>query len=142
MTSIVVDSSAMVAILTRESGHEWLTAELAAAADRIIAAPTALELGIVLEARAPGAVGIGRRALRAAGVTVAEFDEQLADRAMDAWRRFGKGRNPAALNFGDCFTYALAEQVGLPILCVGDDFAQTDLPVLRPPQPSRATKPR
>jgi len=47
--------------------------------------------------------------------------------------RFGKGRHPAALNFGDCCTYALAEQTGLPILCVGNGFAHTDLPVIRPP---------
>ena len=49
-----------------------------------------------------------------------------------AWHRFGKGNHPAALNYGDCFTYALAARTELPVLCVGDDFARTDLEVIRP----------
>ncbi len=52
---------------------------------------------------------------------------------MSGWRRYGKGRHPAALNFGDCFTYALAERTGYPVLCTGDDFAATGISVLRPP---------
>jgi len=71
--------------------------------------------------------------LRDARISVEPFDAELADRATDAWRRFGKGRHPAALNLGDCFTYALGEQTGYPILCVGLAFAKTDLPVLSPP---------
>lgn len=130
---LVVDTSAMVAILTGEPGAAWLSEELDRAVSPLIAAPVALELSIVLEARAPSAVGVGRRALRDARLRVEPFDQDLAERAVDAWRRYGKGRHPAALNFGDCCTYALAEHVGLPILCVGNDFAQTDLPVLRPP---------
>jgi len=59
------------------------------------------------------------------------FDDDLAGRSLDAWRRFGKGRHLAGLKFGDCCTYALAERTGYPILCVGDDFARTDLPVLQ-----------
>lgn len=92
-----------------------------------------LELGIVAEARSPAATGIVRRVLRDAQITVTPFDAALAERALDAWRRFGKGRHPAALNLGDCFSYALAEATDCPILCVGDDFAQTDLPTFRPP---------
>lgn len=134
MTGIVVDTSAMVAILTREPGHEWLSARLSSATDRIIAAPTALELGIVLEARVPAAVGVARRALRDARIGIAPFDDELVERAQDAWRRFGKGRHSAALNFGDCCAYALAEQTGHPLLCVGNDFARTDLQVLQPPE--------
>jgi ribonuclease VapC len=129
----VVDTSAMVAIVAAEPGGGWLAEELAGASDRIIAAPVAVELGIVLEARTPAAAGVGRRALRDAGVRVTPFDEHLAERAIDAWRRFGKGRHRAALNFGDCCVYALAEETGYPILCTGDDFALTDLPVHRPP---------
>ena len=56
---------------------------------------------------------------------IVAVDEELAARAMSGWRRYGKGRHPAALNFGDCFTYALAEQTGYPVLCTGDDFAAT-----------------
>lgn len=133
MTSVVVDSSAIVAIVNREPGHDWLAAELASADDRLIAAPTVVELGIVLEARRPASTGMGHRALREAQVRTVEFDDELADRALGAWRRFGKGRHRAALNLGDCYTYALAERSGHPILCTGDDFVQTDLQVHRPP---------
>jgi len=88
---------------------------------------------MVLEARIPGSQGMAARAVRDGRFTVVDFTAELADRGLHAWRRFGKGRHPAALNFGDCCTYALAEQTGLPILCVGNDFARTDLPVIRTP---------
>lgn len=133
MTGLVVDTSALVAVLQREPGHEWLAGELAGATTRVLAAPTALELSIVAESRAPAAVGIGWRMLRDADIEVVAFDEDLAARAVDAWRRYGQGRHLAQLNFGDCCTYALSERTGHPILCVGDDFARTDLPVRRPP---------
>jgi len=132
VSTLVVDTSAMVAILTGEPGGDWLAAQLAEADERLMSTPTALELGIVLEARSPSATGILRRTLRDAEITVMPFDDELAQRALDAWRRFGKGRHPAALNFGDCCSYALAEATGCPILCVGDDFSRTDLAVLRP----------
>lgn len=128
----VVDTSAIVAILKREAGAGWLISQLDAPGRRTMAAPTLLELGIVLETRGTGSTGIARRVVRDAAIEVVAFDDDLADRAMEGWRRFGKGRHPAGLNFGDCHTYALAHRLGLPILCTGDDFAQTDLPVLRP----------
>lgn len=134
MSAIVVDTSALVAIVKDEPGREWLVDRLTKASGRVIAAPNALEFGIVLEARAPDAVGIAQRVLRQARIAVVPFDEDLAERAQNAWRRFGKGRHPAALNFGDCCTYALAEETGYPILCVGDDFRRSDLPVLQPPE--------
>ena len=59
-------------------------------------------------------------------------DEAQVDRALDGWRRFGKGRHPAALDLGDCFAHALADQKGGTVLCVGADFAATDVAVLRP----------
>jgi ribonuclease VapC len=130
---MVVDSSALVAIINREPGHEWLSAQMQADSLRRIGAPTCLESTMVLEGRASSSVGIVPRTLLELRIQVASFTPELADRAAHAWRRFGKGRHPAKLNFGDCCTYALAEHLGLPILCVGDDFAQTDLPVLRPP---------
>jgi ribonuclease VapC len=132
VTALVVDTSAMVAIVTNEPESEWLAGELAKASERIIPAPVAVELGIVLEARTPTAAGVGRRVLQDAGVRVMPFDERLAEHAVDAWRRFGKGRHRAALNFGDCCVYALAEATSYPILCTGGDFALTDLPVHRP----------
>jgi ribonuclease VapC len=133
VSGIVVDTSALVAVLRREDGAGWLAEQMASAGERLMAAPAAVELGISLEARAPAATGLGGRALRDADVAVVPFDAELADRALDAWRRLGKGRHRAGLNLGDCFTYALAEQRGYPILCVGDDFARTDLDVLMPP---------
>lgn len=133
MTALVVDTSAVVAILTDEPGRGWLSRQLADASERFMAAPTMLELGIVVEARTPTATGIVRRFLRDTEITVTSFDTIMAERALDAWRRFGKGRHPAGLNLGDCFSYALAEATGCPILCVGDGFARTDLPVLCPP---------
>lgn len=135
MSGLVVDTSAIVAILSREPGGEWLAAELASATARQITAATALELGIVLEARRSKSVGIATRALRDSDVRIVPFDEDLAGRALEGWRRFGRGRHAAGLNFGDCTTYALAARSGFPILCVGDDFSRTDLPVRRPPPP-------
>lgn len=135
MSGVVVDTSAMVAVVQQEPGHDWLVQQLQDATTRQIAAPVALELGIVLEARAgsAAAAGISRQLLHDAQIQVVPFDEQLAERALEAWRAYGKGRHPAALNFGDCCTFALAAEHGQPILCAGDDFARTDHPVLRPP---------
>ena len=133
MTELVIGTSALMSIMLREPTHAWLLEQLAGAEERVIAAPTALEFGIVLEARVPDMSGMAARVLRDSRATVVDFTAELADRGLYAWRRFGKGRHPAALNLGDCCTYALAERMGYPILCLGNDFAQTDLPVLRPP---------
>lgn len=134
MNGLVVDSSALVAIVAGEPGHEWLGEQLTIASLRRIAAPNCLESGMVLEGRASSATGVIARTLVELKIDVMSFTPAMAERAMHGWRRFGKGRHPASLNFGDCCTYALAEETGLPILCVGDEFAQTDLPVLRPPR--------
>jgi ribonuclease VapC len=123
--------------MSQNRQHGVEAEQMASAGERLIAAPTAVELGIALEARAPAATGLGHRALRAADVAVVPSDAELADRALDAWRRFGKGRHHtgrhrAGLNLGDRFTYAVAEQRGYPVLCVGDDFSRTDLDVSMP----------
>ena len=133
MSAVVVDSSALAAIALGERGRQWLIAQLWLASDRLIAAPNVLELGMVLESRIDDAVGLAARSIIDANVRVQPFTAELAERGTDAWRRYGKGRHPAKLNFGDCCTYALAEHLRLPILCTGNDVAQTDLPVLRPP---------
>jgi ribonuclease VapC len=73
------------------------------------------------------------RFLRDAKIDIVAVDEDLAARAMSGWRRYGKGRHRAALNFGDCFRYALAGRTGHPVLCTGDDFTATGISVLRPP---------
>jgi ribonuclease VapC len=133
VTGLVVDSSAVVAISLREPGEDWLSTQLRGHPDPLISAPNALEVTMVLESRFSDSAGLGQRVLNRLGIQIASFSPEMSDRAMHAWRRFGRGRHQAALNFGDCCTYALAEDTGFPILCVGDDFALTDLPVLRPP---------
>jgi ribonuclease VapC len=133
MSAVVVDTSAAVATLLREPGWEELLDALDGADERVMAAPTLVELGIVMEARkGPTAVSVVDRLLRDAEIEVVPFDHDLSARALEGWRRFGKGRHRAALNLGDCFSYALAVALGAPVLCVGDDFAATDVDVIRP----------
>ncbi len=130
---LVVDASAVVAALTSEPGSVELIGWLEAASRRLMSAATRVEVGIVIESRL-GTAGRDAldRFLRDTGVEVVEIDSDAAERAVAAWRRFGKGRHRAGLNYGDCFVYALADGAGLPVLCTGDDFAATDLEVFRP----------
>lgn len=131
MTGIVVDTSAAVAILLSESPAESLLAALDDAEPRLMSAATFVELGAVLEAKLhPAGAGIADRFVDDGGIDVVAFDQTQADHALEGWRRFGKGRHPAALNLGDCFTYGLAVAVDHPVLCVGDDFARTDVEVV------------
>lgn len=131
--NLIVDTSAAMAIILGEPGEENLEIHLEAAAVKLMSVVTRVEFGMVLESRL-GSVGrdIVDRFLLDTAIQMVPVDQELAAGAMRAWRRYGKGRHPAALNFGDCFTYALAEQTGHPILCTGADFAATDLPVVRP----------
>jgi ribonuclease VapC len=136
--SLVVDTSAAVAIILGEPGAEELAAYLEDAFARLMAAAIRVELSIVVEARLwPAGQDIVDRFLRDAQIDIVPVDADLAARAMSGWRRYGKGRNRAGLNFGDYFTYALAERTGHPVLCTGDDFAATNITVVRP-QASRA----
>jgi ribonuclease VapC len=131
--SFVVDTSAVVAVLFGEAGSDELAAHFEDALARLMPAAIRVELGIVVEARL-GSAGqdVVDRFLRDAQIEIVPVDGDLADRAMSGWRRYGKGRHPAGLNFGDCFTYALADRTGYPVLCTGNDFAATDLTVIRP----------
>ena len=131
MNGLVIDTSAAVALLSGEPAGFELIDELDRDGSRLMSAGSLVELGIVLEARfGPVGLGIVERFLREAKVEVVPMDHEQAGAAVSAWRRFGKGRHAASLNLGDCFTYALAEVTGLPILCTGDDFARTDLSVV------------
>lgn len=129
---MIVDSSALVAILTAEPGHDRLLAALATDPRPPGAgAPTLLETGIVLTARFGDAGQVAvERFCREAGVVAIPFDDEHWPVALAAFRRFGKGRHPAALNFGDCLTYAIASLAAEPLLFVGDDFGRTDLAVV------------
>ena len=130
---LVVDTSAAVAIILGEPGSDELAAHLENALVRLMPAAIRVELGIVIEARLwPAGQDVVDRFLRDAKIDIVPVDADLASRAMSGWRRYGKGRHRAALNFGDCFTYALAERTGHPVLCTGDDFAATDVTVVRP----------
>lgn len=136
---MVVDTSAVVAILSREPGGGWLADALGRAEQRLMAAPTYVELGMVVESRyGLAATGAAARFVRDAEIDVLPIAAQAAERALEAWRRFGKGRHAAKLNFGDCLVYGLAAERRLPILCIGEDFARTDIQVLRPPANSAA----
>jgi ribonuclease VapC len=131
--SLVVDTSAALAILLDEAGAADLRKALRAASVRLMSTATLIELTIVLEARrGPASEATLHRFVRDAGIDLVPVDRIHVDRAVSAWRRYGKGRHRAALNLGDLFTYALADEPGRVILCTGDDFARTDAEVVRP----------
>ena len=123
---MVVDTSALIAVLLGEPEAE----EVAALLERsivVVPAPTLVETGIVAESRlGPDGVLDLQALLEEAEVAVEPFTEGDARAALDAWRRFGKGRHPAGLNLGDCYAYAVAVRRGDSLLFVGDDFARTD----------------
>ena len=127
---MILDSSVLVAVLLGEPGWQALLGRIAADETAAVGAPTLAETGLVLTAR------LGRDArrllsafVREAGITVVPFVEEHARVAVEAYARYGKGRHPAALSFGDCLTYAVARLSGQPLLCAGDDFPRTDLPI-------------
>lgn len=126
---MVIDTSAVVAILRQEPGAESLLTRLAAAGSRRISAASLLETAIVIESKSGERGGeqldlfLARAQIEVSAVTA----EQVRI-ARKAWRRYGKGSGHAArLNFGDCFSYALAESLGDELLYKGADFAHTDL---------------
>ena len=124
---MVIDTSAIVAIALNEPEATKLEERIADDPVRLISAATVLEATIVLETRL-GEAG-GREFdlwLHKLGAEIVAVDAEQMDAARRAWRRYGKGRHPAALNFGDCFSYALALIRGEPLLFKGEDFARTD----------------
>lgn len=125
---MIVDSSAIVAILLKEPGHEALQEQITSADEVSVGAPTLVETSIVLTARL-GLVGksLLARFVQEAELRVVDFTGDHWAIAGDAYVRYGKGRHPAALNYGHCLTYAVASAAGEPLLCKGDDFPATDL---------------
>ncbi len=129
---MVLDSSAIVAVMLKEPDDARLTAAMASADALGIGAPTLAECGIVLGNR----IGFERRGLllqflQTFGVAVIPFGDLHWQEALDAYERYGRGRHRAALNFGDCMAYATARLARRPLLCVGDGFARTDLDLVR-----------
>ncbi len=125
---MVIDTSALVAMLTVEPEAARFEAAVATDPVRLMSAASYLEAAIVIETRF-GEAG-GRELdlwLHRAGVDVVAVAADHAEGARIAYRRFGKGRHRAGLNFGDCFSYALAKASGEPLLFKGEDFAHTDI---------------
>jgi ribonuclease VapC len=130
---IVVDTSALIAILDKEPDAALYAEAIAEADAPLISAATLLELHIViLNRRGPSAAQIVDRLIQDAAFQIENFTAQHLELAREAYARYGKGKNVAGLNYGDCFSYALAKATGLPLLFKGQDFSKTDLPVALP----------
>jgi ribonuclease VapC len=125
---MVIDTSALMAILLNESDRFLYLSKLMEDSRPVMSAVTVVEAGIVMESRKGDA---GARELELlifqAGIQVVAVDAEQSHLALAAWRRFGKGRHKASLNLGDCFAYALAKKITQPLLAKGQDFPLTDI---------------
>jgi ribonuclease VapC len=125
---MIVDSSVLVSILCREPGYEAQVEKVATAGSIAIAAPTVLETALVLTSKLnQDGLAVVHEFAREAGAAIVSFTEQHASLAYAAYRRYGKGRHAAGLNFGDCMSYAVAKAARQPLLFVGEDFTKTDI---------------
>jgi len=127
---MVIDTSALAAIFFSEPERQTFLDAIVAAENRLVSAATVLETGIVLESRQgePAGREFDLFVVRA-NLLVVPVDAEQVELARSAWRKYGKGRHRAGLNFGDCFSYALAKSTGEPLLAKGTDFALTDVVV-------------
>jgi ribonuclease VapC len=133
---MVIDSSAVLAILQNEPERRAFNETIAAAETRLLSAASLVELSIVLEARfGPDGPGDLDLFLSTAQIEIVALDRDQAELARSAFSRYGKGRHRAGLNLGDCFSYALAKWAGAPLLSKGDDFGHTDLQPAWPVRP-------
>jgi ribonuclease VapC len=131
---MVIDSSAVVAILFREPEAEWFEAAILSDSMRYMSAASLVESSIVLDGH------LGEKAsaklddfVLRVGIEIVPVSVEQAEVARHAFRQYGKGRHKAGLNFGDCFSYALAKVSGETLLYKGNDFALTDLAATSPP---------
>jgi ribonuclease VapC len=125
---MVVDASALIAILLLEPEAERFARAIVEARTRLLSAASLLEAGIVIEGRlGPMAGGDLDEFLADVGLEIEPVTAHQVGIARRAYRTYGRGNHPAGLNFGDCFAYALAKATGLPLLFKGSDFAQTDI---------------
>ena len=130
---MIVDSSALLAVLNREPDADRFQDAILTASPCRMSVANMLEASIVVEGRGGAEAGHELDAfLEHAEIEPAPVTAEHLEAARQAWRRFGKGKHPAALNFGDCFAYALAQVTGEPLLYKGDDFARTDIPAALP----------
>lgn len=125
---MLLDSSVIVALLTRESGWEQIASTIENSDSIFVSSATLLETYIVLTSRSgKDATALIEVFVAQIGAEIIPFSQSLWPIAAAAFFRFGKGRHKAALNFGDCIVYATARQAGLPLLFRGNDFSRTDL---------------
>jgi ribonuclease VapC len=128
VSDCVVDSSVLLALVLSEDDAPAWAARLVEPGRKVVSAATLLEAGVAAERRG-GLEARDRldRLLQRLHPDVVPFDVEHLGWAREAYRRFGKGRHPAALNLGDCISYATARHAVLPLLFKGDDFARTDI---------------
>ena len=125
---MIIDSSAVLAVLFGEADAETYEKSIATASPCRMSVANVLETSIVVESRGGAAAGHELDVfLERAGIELIPVTIEHLEAARQAWRHFGKGNHPAALNFGDCFAYALAKVENEPLLFKGDDFARTDV---------------
>ncbi len=127
---MVIDTSAILAILQREPERRAFLEAIEAADAARLSVANLVETSLVIESRY-GSDGVRDldRFISRAGIEIISVDREQGQLARSAFSRFGKGRHRAGLNFGDCFAYAAAMSLGEPLLCKGDDFTRTDVPV-------------
>jgi ribonuclease VapC len=127
---MILDTSAVVAVVIQEPGWDAVLAKLESARSLGMGTATLAETGIVLAARMRrDPRTLLARLLQELEIALVPFGEPHWRVAVEAYRRFGKGRHPAALNFGDCLSYATARLAERPLVCTGGDFAKTDIAV-------------
>jgi ribonuclease VapC len=125
---MVIDTSALLAIFLAEPERQSFLERIRNDGSRLLSAPNALETSIVLEARRGEVAGREMDLfIHRLGIELVPVDAAQVEVARAGWRRYGKGRHPASLNFGDCFAYALAKTSGEPLLAKGNDFPKTDV---------------
>jgi len=128
---MVIDTSAVMAILLAKPEAEALAKKIISDAKRLMSAFSVLEAGVVIEVK-KGEAG-GRELdllIHRAQIEIVNMNSDQVQLAREAWRRYGKGRHPAGLNIGDCCSYALAKYSGEPLLSKGEDFIKTDIKIV------------
>jgi ribonuclease VapC len=129
---VIIDTSAIVAILFNEDDADTYARAITRADSRRVSAATFVEAAIVVAAQTKNAGGSQLDAFfRRAGIIIEPVTEEQAHIARQAFTDFGKGRHAAGLNYGDCFSYALAKSTGEPLLFKGKDFTKTDVLVAK-----------
>ncbi len=125
---MIIDTSAILAVLFQEPEAAAMTAAMVEAPERTMAAPNFLEASMLLQAR-KGDEGVKSLDVLIARlrIDIAPFDEDMAHIARAAFKTYGKGRHEASLNFGDCIAFALAQSTGRSLLFKGRDFSQTNV---------------